>query len=69
MTGWYLCDGRNSAPDLRGRVANGRHPDWHDYRIGNLAGNNKAQLTIDQMPHHTHLGINLFSSKFIFITK
>ena len=56
MTGWYLCDGRNGAPDLRGRVANGRHPGWSDYRIGNQGGNDHVTLSIDQMPHHTHLG-------------
>jgi len=59
MTGWYLCDGRNGTPDLRGRVANGRHPDWHDYRIGNHGGANQVQLSVDQMPNHTHLGLIL----------
>ncbi len=68
MTGWYLCDGRNGSPDLRGRVANGRDPKRSDYRIGAQGGNEQVKLSIDQMPHHTHLGINLFSSKFIFIT-
>ena len=34
MTGCYLCDGRNGTPDLRGRVANGRH---HDGMIIELA--------------------------------
>ncbi len=56
MTGWYLCDGRNGAPDLRGRVANGRHPEWSEYRIGNQGGNDHVTLSTDQMPHHTHLG-------------
>ena len=57
MTGWYLCDGRNGAPDLRGRVANGRHPDRSDYRIGAVGGKEQVQLSVAQMPHHTHLGI------------
>jgi len=56
MTGWYLCDGRNGAPDLRGRFITGRHPDWPDYRIGVHGGNNQVQLSEAQMPHHTHLG-------------
>ena len=41
MINWYLCDGRNGAPDLRGRVANGRHSNssFSDYsRIGNMGG-------------------------------
>ncbi len=56
MINWYLCDGRNGAPDLRGRVANGRHPDWLDSRIGAHGGNNQIQLSVNQMPNHTHLG-------------
>jgi microcystin-dependent protein len=60
MTGWYLCDGRNGSPDLRGRVANGRHPDRSDYRIGSIGGNEQVQLNVNQMPYHTHLGYYTF---------
>ncbi len=54
MTGWYLCDGRNGSPDLRGRVANGRHPDRPDYQIGMLGGADSVKLSEAQMPKHTH---------------
>jgi hypothetical protein len=59
MTGWYLCDGRNGAPDLSGRVATGRTRDLSHYRIGDHGGNDTVQLSLDQMPHHTHIGIIL----------
>jgi len=55
MIGWYLCDGRNGSPDLRGRFVAGRHPNLSDYRIGNQGGNNSIQLSQLQMPSHTHL--------------
>jgi hypothetical protein len=55
-TGWYLCDGRNGAPDLRGRFITGRHPDWSEYRIVAVGGNNHVTLSIDQMPHQAHFG-------------
>jgi hypothetical protein len=59
MTGWYLCDGRNGSPDLRGRVAVGTHPTLYDgnYKIGRSGGNDQLQLTVDQMPSHSHSGI------------
>jgi hypothetical protein len=62
MAGWYLCDGRNGSPDLRGRVAVGTHPTLYDggYKIGHFGGNDQLQLNVDQMPTHSHTG--LFSS-------
>ena len=60
FTGWYLCDGRNGAPDLRERVPYGRNLD-NSYRIGHIGGINEVQLSEAQMPHHTHIGFyNLF---------
>jgi len=61
MTGWYLCDGRNGSPDLRGRVAVGTHPTLYDgnYKIGRSGGNDQLQLTVDQMPSHSHSGLFL----------
>jgi hypothetical protein len=60
-TGWYLCDGRNGAPDLRGRVAVGTHPNLSDYtKIGTSGGNEKVTLTEAQMPHHTHRGFLIY---------
>jgi len=55
MIGWYLCDGRNGSPDLRGRFVAGRHPDLSDYRIGVHGGADRIQLSESQMPSHTHL--------------
>jgi hypothetical protein len=62
MTGWYLCDGRNGSPDLRGRVAVGTHPTLYDgnYKIGHFGGNDQLQLTVDQMPSHSHSGLFSF---------
>ena len=63
MTGWYLCDGRNGSPDLRGRFVAGRHPDWlPEYEIGQIGGKNQYILSVDQMLFYTHAGyfINLF---------
>ena len=65
MTGWYLCDGRNGTPDLRGRFITGRHPDWSDYKIGAQGGSNQVQLSVNQMPYHTHLGVYINNLKFI----
>jgi hypothetical protein len=65
MTGWYLCDGRNGTPDLRGRFTTGRHPDWSDYKIGAQGGSNQVQLSVNQMPYHTHLGVYINNLKFI----
>jgi hypothetical protein len=61
MAGWYLCDGRNGSPDLRGRVAVGTHPTLYDgnYKIGRSGGNDQLQLTVDQMPSHSHSGLFL----------
>jgi hypothetical protein len=60
FTGWYLCDGRNGAPDLRERVPFGRNFD-NSHRIGTHDGYNHVQLSEAHMPHHTHIGFyNLF---------
>ena len=72
MTGWYLCDGRNGSPDLRGRFVTGRHPDWSDYKVGLQGGSNHIQLSESQMPNHTHLGYSLLillsSIKYLYLT-
>ncbi len=57
MADWYLCDGRNGSPDLRGRTAVGSHPDLSDYiKIGTSDGYDQITLSEAQMPHHTHIG-------------
>lgn len=55
--GWYLCDGRNGTPDLRGRVQVGRDlfNSVSDYaQIGRVGGKDHVQLSVNQMPSHSH---------------
>jgi microcystin-dependent protein len=50
-TGWALCDGTNSTPDLRDRFIVGAGT---TYNPGNIGGLSAVTLTIDQMPKHNH---------------
>ncbi|CAF1505043.1 unnamed protein product [Adineta steineri] len=55
--GWYICDGRNGTPDLRGRFVVGR--DIFNYgssysSMGLTGGSENVVLSIDQMPSHMH---------------
>lgn len=45
-----------SEEQLKLCVITGRHPDWSEYRIVAVGGNNYVTLSIDQMPHQAHLG-------------
>ena len=63
-TGWALCDGRNDTKDRRGRGPIG----WDDrtvdplngiwdaiyHNIGSVGGEKAHQLSLDQMPAHSH---------------
>lgn len=54
-SGWYLCDGTNSTPDLTDRFIVGSTTDsgsTHD--IGDTGGANSTTLTTSQLPAHTH---------------
>ena len=54
--GWYICDGRNGTPDLRGRFLVGRDvlSNSSDYKqIGNIGGLDNVQLTEEEMPSHS----------------
>jgi microcystin-dependent protein len=54
--GWFLCDGQNDTPDLRGRVLVGLDKNDADYSsIGKIGGLRNVQLTENQMPSHTHI--------------
>jgi microcystin-dependent protein len=53
---WYICDGRNGTPDLRGRFIVGRDTRANsDYlEVGRTGGLNQVQLSESQLPRHTH---------------
>ena len=67
-SGWALCDGTNSTPDLRNRFIVGAHSDAAsgvtfnadtgavsgDYAPGNTGGEVAHQLTQAEMPSHNH---------------
>lgn len=60
-TGWYICDGRNGTPDLRGRVGVGRDATNlnSDYgQVGRTGGSNSVKLSPSQIPAHSH-SVNL----------
>lgn len=68
--GWFLCDGRNNAPNLNGRFLVGFDTKTNDYgELGKLGGLDYVTLTIGQLPRHNHddLGhnheINILSSE------
>ena len=53
--GWWLCDGSNGTPDLRGRFVVGYDERDADYRpVGKTGGEKTHKLTSDQMPSHNH---------------
>jgi len=55
--GWTLCDGNDprsgssSVPDLRNRFVTGA---GDQYSVGNTGGEKQVQLTVDEVPSHTH---------------
>ena len=55
--GWYLCDGTNGTPDLRGMFIVGYDPRDSEYnQVGKMGGLKNVTLTENQMPTHTHTG-------------
>lgn len=58
LTGWALCNGNNSTPDLRGKFVVGYDPGDTDYdTIGETGGEKEHQLTEDELPEHSHTGL------------
>ncbi|XP_065665060.1 uncharacterized protein LOC136086703 [Hydra vulgaris] len=53
MSGWYLCDGQNGTPDLRGRFLVGKGGDGFE-QVGKTGGAAKVKLTSAQIPSHSH---------------
>lgn len=52
-TGWNLCDGTNSTPDLTNMFIVGA---GGTYAVGDTGGEASHTLTEDEMPGHTHTG-------------
>ena len=52
-SGWVLCDGNNSTPDLRSRFVVGAGTGG-SYSPGDTGGANSVTLTEAQMPSHNH---------------
>lgn len=56
-TGWNICDGTNSTPDLRERFIVGSATDsGATYDIGDTGGAASVTLTTSQIPSHNHSG-------------
>ena len=50
-SGWVLCNGSNSTPDLRNRFVVGA---GSGYSVGNTGGASSVTLTTAQLPAHNH---------------
>ena len=57
-SGFVLCDGNNSTPNLSGRFVVGYDASNSDYDVNDTGGSESATLTVNQIPAHTH-NINL----------
>ena len=57
-TGFVLCDGNNSTPNLSGRFVVGYDASNGDYDVNDTGGSESVTLTVNQIPAHTH-NINL----------
>ena len=49
--GFALCDGKKGTPDLRDRFLVGA---GNAYKLGNIGGENRHALTVDELPAHNH---------------
>ena len=57
-SGFALCDGNNSTPNLSGRFVVGYDASNSDYDVNDTGGSESVTLTVNQIPAHTH-NINL----------
>ena len=53
-SGWYLCDGNNGTPNLKGRFVVGYNNNDSDYDVNDTGGNKNITLTTSNLPSHTH---------------
>ena len=61
-SGWVLCNGSNSTPDLRNRFIVGSGT-GASYSPGDTGGSDSVSLTTAQMPSHTHSDGTLAASQ------
>ena len=62
-SGFVLCDGNNSTPNLSGRFVVGYDASNSDYDVNDTGGSESVTLTLNQIPAHTH-NINLAVRSF-----
>ena len=53
-SGFVLCNGSNSTPDLRGKFVVGYHNSNGDYDVGDTGGAETVTLSEAQIPSHNH---------------
>ena len=53
-SGFVLCNGSNSTPDLRGKFVVGYHDSNGDYDVGDTGGAETVTLSEAQIPSHNH---------------
>ncbi len=53
-SGFVLCNGSNSTPDLRGRFVVGYSNTDGDYDVGDAGGSKQVTLSESQLPSHNH---------------
>ena len=53
-TGFVLCDGNNSTPNLSGRFVVGFDASNGDYDVNDTGGAESVTLTLNQIPSHKH---------------
>lgn len=56
-SGYVLCDGNNSTPDLRDKFVVGA---GSGYAVGNTGGASTVSLTLNQIPSHSHTYEDLY---------
>jgi microcystin-dependent protein len=53
--GWFICNGQNGTPDLRGRFLVSQGVIGNEFeRVGQVGGRSRMNLSINEMPKHTH---------------
>ena len=53
-SGFVLCNGQNSTPDLRGRFIVGYSDTDNDYDVSDTGGSKDNTLSVSQLPSHNH---------------